>query len=274
MKLVTSVPEVVEAVNRVRAGASAFTTNFYLAPSRIQAWVDHQELQVDDRENAAFLFRRDRHFLHFFFCAADVQSLTSALAALPAEDFERLTTDVVGTANRVDPELQALGSRGFQPCTRLMRLCRAAAEPPPPGADSGWEVEFASCEEAPALLTLLEELFDPLVYQVPVLYELEAAILARQVLVIRQNSQVSALLFFETQGVSSTLRFWAVSPRARSAGLGSALLRHYLQMHPGVRRFVLWVDEANQNARDKYARFGYAPDGLLDHILVSPGIRK
>ena len=97
---------------------------------------------------------------------------------------------------------------------------------------------------------------------------------ARQILVIRQESVAVALLFFETQGVSSTLRFWAVSPRARSSGLGSTLLRRYLEMHPGVRRFVLWVDEANRNARDKYSRFGYSPDGLFDHILLSPGIRK
>jgi ribosomal protein S18 acetylase RimI-like enzyme len=109
---------------------------------------------------------------------------------------------------------------------------------------------------------------------VPALYELEAASKAHQILVIRQNSQVMALLFFETQGVSSTLRFWAVSPGGRSLGLGSTLLRHYLKLHPAVRRFVLWVDEANQNARDKYSRFGYSPDGLFDHILLSPDIRK
>ena len=65
-----------------------------------------------------------------------------------------------------------------------------------------------------------------------------------------------------------------VAPGGRSLGLGSTLLRHYLKLHPAVRRFVLWVDEANQNARDKYSRFGYSPDGLFDHILLSPDIRK
>jgi len=274
MKLVSSVPEIVEVVNRVKAGSAAFTSNFYPSPARHQAWIDHQELLVDDQESAAFFFRKDRHFLHFFFCAADQQSLTAALAALPQEEFEQLTTDVVGTVKTAELELQALRSRGFLFRTALLRLCRQAAEAGPPDLPPGLEIGFAGVEEVPAALALLEELFDPLVYQVPVLYELDAAAKARQILVVRKASRVIALLFFETQGVTSTLRFWAVSPQARSSGLGSALLRHYLQLHPAVRRFVLWVDEANQNARDKYSRFGYAPDGLIDHIFISPGIRK
>jgi ribosomal protein S18 acetylase RimI-like enzyme len=274
MKLVASVPEVVEVVNRVKAGATAFTSNLYPSPARYQAWIDHQELLVDDQEKAALFFRKDRHFLHFFFCAADQQSLAAALSALPQEEFGLLTTDVVGTMQTAELELQALLSRGFLFRTALLRLCRPAAETGSLDLPPGLEIGFASAEEVPAALALLEELFDPLVYQVPVLYELAAAARARQILVVRRDSRVIALLFFETQGVTSTLRFWAVSPQARSTGLGSALLRRYLQLHPAVRRFVLWVDEANQNARDKYARFGYSPDGLMDHILISPGIRK
>jgi hypothetical protein len=274
MKLVDSVGEVADVVNRVKAGAPCFVTNFYLSSSRIQAWVDHRELLVDAKGEAAFFFRRDRGFRHFFFCAANRETLTNALAALPSREFHQLTTDVVGKVGAVDAELQALQNRGFRPATRLLRLCRAGTQSDSAAMIPNLEIGLASVEECPAVLALLEELFDPLVYQVPALYELEAASRAHQILVIRQDAQVMALLFFETQGVSSTLRFWAVSPGGRSLGLGSTLLRHYFDLHPAVRRFVLWVDEANQNARDKYSRFGYSPDGLFDHILLSPDIRK
>ncbi len=47
------------------------------------------------------------------------------------------------------------------------------------------------------------------------------------------------------------------------------LMRHYLESHGGVRRFTLWVAAVNQNAIEKYRHYGYAPDGLVDQVLVN-----
>lgn len=274
MKLVTSIAKVADTVNRAKTGAPAFVTNFYTSSPRLQTWIEHGEILLDAREKVVFLFRKDRSFLHFFFSASDLESLGDELASLPETGVGRLTTDVVGSADGVESVLQVLQSRGFVPVSRLVRLCRQNAELAAAAGRSEFEIDFALAEEAPAVLNLLEELFDPVVYQVPALYEVETAVRLRQVLVIRRDDNVCALLLFETLGVSSTLRFWAVSPHARAAGMGAALLRRYFQIHSAVRRFILWVDEKNQNARDKYARFGYVPDGLFDHILVSPSMLK
>jgi ribosomal protein S18 acetylase RimI-like enzyme len=80
---------------------------------------------------------------------------------------------------------------------------------------------------------------------------------------------LAAILFFETQGFTSILRYWAVAERFRSRRFGAAVMRHYLAMHSAVRRFLLWVVAANDNAVRKYQHYGYAPDGLLDQVLVN-----
>jgi hypothetical protein len=50
-------------------------------------------------------------------------------------------------------------------------------------------------------------------------------------------------------------------------------LRHYFTAQSTVRRFVLWVTAANENAVLKYRHYGYNPDGLEDHVLVNKMIR-
>ena len=120
-----------------------------------------------------------------------------------------------------------------------------------------------------AIRNLLECSFDRYADQLPELYEIEAAIAARQVLVVQCEGTLAALLFFETQGFTSTVRYWVVDQRFRSRRFGSAVMRHYLAAQSAVRRFILWVTADNENAVLKYRHYGYAPDGLIDHVLVN-----
>ncbi len=44
MNPVTTVGEVLDAIQRAKAGASAFCTNFFPAQAKLQGWIDHGEL--------------------------------------------------------------------------------------------------------------------------------------------------------------------------------------------------------------------------------------
>jgi hypothetical protein len=106
------------------------------------------------------------------------------------------------------------------------------------------------------------------------LHEIEFAIQARQVLLARHHNEIAGLLFFETQGFSSTLRFWAVAAEYRALKLGSALMRQYFATQSAVKRFVLWVAADNLNAVQKYGHYGYKPDGLVDYVLANQLVRS
>ena len=162
----------------------------------------------------------------------------------------------------------------FRTYSKLVRLARAAS--PVPNA----EAIVASCDpillavkgDAQEILAQLEDFFDPYADQLPLHEEIEAAIDARQIVTLKRDGKVAAFVHFETQGVASTVRYWMVARPFRGQGLGETVLRHYLSSHPAVRRFTLWVNATNQNALRKYERFGYAPDGLADHVLINQKI--
>ncbi len=270
---ISTLAEVFDAIQKVKAGASAFCTNFFPVQGRLQGWINHGELFCDLRAQSAFFLRKDRDFWHLYFCAPDWATLQREISALPGLRAERMSVDLVGTEESLGEALRTMGSVGFRRYGRLVRLARPsqAATPQPPA--DGTEVACAANADCQAIINLLESSFNRYADQLPMPYEIEAAIEARQILAARCEQNLAALLFFETQGFTSTVRYWVVDQRFRSHGFGSALMRHYFTAQSAVRRFILWVTADNEGAVQKYRHYGYAPDGLVDHVLVNEAIR-
>lgn len=258
--------QVFDAVQRAKGGATAFCTNFFPVESKLRGWINHGELFAELRDGATFFFRKDRDFLRLYFCAADAVALQREIAAWTGLQTERVITDLVGDESAVNKMLPAFEPAGFRRHTQLQRLVRMRR---PESATDGLPVGFAEKADGQAVLGLIENIFDRYGEQLPMLYEIEAAIESRQILAARSDGQLAGLLFFETQGLASTVRFWAVAEKFRALKVGSAVMRQYLTIHDSVRRFTLWVNAGNDNAIQKYRHFGYAPDGLIDHVLAS-----
>ena len=265
---VTTITQVFDAVQRAKAGAPAFCTNFFPVHGKVQGWIDHGELLGEIRGQSAFFLRKDRDFWHLLFCAPDVAALQREITAIPSLKTERVAVDLVGSGAVLVELLKVVESAGFRRYARLLRLAR----PNQPGQlqpAEGTEVLGADKTDCQAIMDLLECSFDRYADQLPMLYEIEAVLEAHQILTVKCDQALAALLFFESQGFTSTVRYWVVAERFRSHRFGSALIRHYFTTQSAVRRFILWVTADNENAVLKYRHYGYAPDGLLDHVLVN-----
>jgi ribosomal protein S18 acetylase RimI-like enzyme len=258
-----------DAIQQVKAGAPAFCTNFFPVQRKLQEWVEHGELLVENRGEAAFLLRQDRDFWHFYFCARDVVALRREIAALADLKTRRLTADLVGSEEALRDVIDALASAGFRPYARLQRMARPGSPMAPLASPDDAPVTLAGQADGPAVLQLLETGFDRFADQLPLLREIEAAIAARQILAVKVDGFLAAALFFETQGFTSSVRYWAVAAQFRARRLGAVLMRRYLESHSAIRRFTLWVVADNRNAIEKYRHYGYEPDGLVDHVLVN-----
>jgi hypothetical protein len=271
MKLLGSVDQVFEGIQGAKTGATEFCTNFFPVRAKIQAWIDHQELLGHIQEGMAFFLRKDRNFWHLFFSAGSPALLKSGLSTLAELSSERVATDLIGNEAGLEPLSKVLEGSGFRSYARLMRLARPH-QPCDPGQAA--PVIWAGPEDAQDIFGLLGSAFDQYADQLPTAYEIDSAIATRQILIIKDAAAVAGVLFFETQGLTSTLRYWVVADGFQSHGYGSALIRHYFFTHNTVRRFVLWVTAKNENAVQKYQHYGYAADGLLDHVLVNEMIRS
>ena len=273
MSPITATAQVFEAIHAAKAGAPAFCTNFFPAQRKLQGWIDHGDLLGELRDRSAFFLRKDRDLWHFFFCAADVPTLQRGINAIPDLKKERVTVDLVGGESVVEGLLTVAEGAGFRRYARLLRLARTSQLAQAPPSDEGVVVRWAEKTDCQAIVDLLECRFDRYADQLPMLYEIEAAIEARQILAVDCEEVLAALLFFENQGLTSTVRYWVVADRFRSHRFGSILMRHYFGVQSAVRRFILWVTAGNDNAVLKYRHYGYAPDGLIDHVLVNDMIR-
>ena len=269
MSPVRTVAEVFDAIQQAKTGATDFRTNFFPVQSKLQLWIDQGELSSNRRDGATFFFKKDRNFQHFYFCAAGLPALQREIPQLEEFKMEPLVTDVVGSGPALDELLAALQSCGFRNYARLQRMMRSAPQNGVPPADTNLEVIYAGSADSRAVLDLIESAFDRYGEQLPSLDEIKAAVGARQILMVKRDEAIAGLLFFETQGVSSTVRFWVVAEKFRALRVGSALMLHYLNLHSAVRRFTLWVTATNDNAIRKYEHFAYKPDGLMDHILAN-----
>ena len=269
MTPVKTVAEVLEAIQQAKAGAAAFTTNFFPVQAKLQSWIDHKELFAEMRNGLVLFFRKDRDFWHLYFSAASPAQLQKEIAYGSATA-EPAVMDVIGPEAALSDLLTLLLSCGFRPYSRLVRLARphnhSIAESQ---SKSPAPITMAQLADSQAILQLLESSFNPHADQLPMAYEIEEAIARKQILTIKMDGKLAALLYFETQGVTSTVRYWAVADEFRSFRLGSALMRHYFATQQAVRRFILWVTAANEDALQKYRHYGYAPDGLVDHVLAN-----
>jgi len=273
MTRVRTVDEVFAAIQQVKAAAPAFCTNFFPVQKKLQDWITHGELRSESRNGAAFFFREDRDLQHFYFCGGSVAALESGIGSLTALKTERVVADLVGSEAALKDLRGCLEKAGFRRYSQLQRMARAAhsSQPPVSGVDA--PVVFAEASDKRAISELLESSFDHYADQLPTPYEIEAAIEAKQIFAVKCDGELAAILFFETQGFTSTVRYWVVAERFQSKRFGASLIRHYFATQSAVKRFILWVVATNENAVKKYQHYGYAADGLIDHVLANEMIQ-
>jgi ribosomal protein S18 acetylase RimI-like enzyme len=267
MSPIQTAGQIFDAVQKAKVGATAFCTNFFPVESKLKSGIDRGEWFFEPHDGATFFFRKDRDFRHFYFCAADVAALQREMAASAGLKTEPVVTDLVGKQAALDDLLPMFEATGFRCHSRLQRMTRAGQASQ--SIDSESLVVYAGQTDSAAILDLIENLFDRHGEQLPALYEVEAAIENRQILVVKRDGMIAGLLFFETQGFASTIRFWAVAEKFRASGVGSALMQHYFKSQNEVRRFNLWVNTGNGNVIQKYQHYGYISDGLLDQVMTN-----
>ena len=268
MTPVQTTQAVYDAIAQVKAEANGFCTNFYPTPIKLEGWIARKELWMVRRKATVFFLRREREFWHLHFCAPDAATLGRGLANLRELQTEKMVSDVIGTGSELLPVMEQAGMRRYK---QLIRMTRVAQQEAAPATDDPWreQIAFAGEPDADAVLGLIQSAFNHYAKQIPSPEEIRAAVQTHQIIILKLGSELAGALYFETHGATSTLRFWTVAARFRDRRVGGALLRHYIASQCAVRRFVLWVDEGNDDAIRKYRHYHYENDGVSDYILAN-----
>jgi predicted N-acetyltransferase YhbS len=266
MRLVENVAEVYEALQTAKQPGRSFVTNFFPSRPKLESWIGRRELSLAAGERGAFLLRRDADFSHLYFLAADLEGLRPSLSAFLVSEPGTIVADLLGREDEVGTMEDALADNGFSRYARLIRVSREAASPAPAAIEPG--VEHAEPADAAAITAMLHNAFDRYAEQLPVQQEIREAAANRSILVVRSAEAIAGLLFFETYGLTSVLRYWLVDPGSRNQRVGARLIRSYFASCQSVKLFNLWVLSDNKNAMARYRNYGYAPDGLIDQVMI------
>lgn len=255
-----------DALQRLVAGvprASAdYSTSLFATRDQIERWNAAAPLHVVRGEGAVLLLRTDRDFRHVYHVASGMDSLSSALRALPAGSY---SADLVGQGQALEGICDLYVAAGFAEHGFLRRMNRAASAPMA-AADA---VEEATASDAPAVAAFLDRLLDRFVEQLPDIAELADAAAAGRLLIVRAPSgAIAGMLMYDVRGQLAHLRFWHVDGDARGHGVGRRLMTAFMSRCAQLRRITLWVIGDNMRSMSIYRHYGFAEDGLLDRIMV------
>ena len=143
-------------------------------------------------------------------------------------------------------------------------------------ADDSWKMDpnavIGTSEDIAQINIALKDNFDPLSEQLPSVDELRDYIERKQVLVIKDGSNLCGFIIFEVTGMTWYLRYWFTSSEYRNQGIGAKLLKSSLFMAKDTKRQILWVISDNENAIKRYEHYGFKRELMNDYVLIKRSI--
>ena len=157
-------------------------------------------------------------------------------------------------------------AHGFRDYMTLVRMVRMGA----PALD-GDDAEVATADDVPAIGSFLDGILDRYYDQIPEPGEVLDAVQAGNLLVVRRGGEVGGVLWSETTGLTTHLRYWYVHPQFVNQGIGARLIRTYFRRAAACRRFILWVIANNADSIARYEHYGFRRENLVDRIMMKAG---
>jgi acyl carrier protein/GNAT superfamily N-acetyltransferase len=134
------------------------------------------------------------------------------------------------------------------------------------------EICFPKENDLRSIQEILESNFDIYSERIPTIDELRK--LSKTTFLIKDTEKICALLISEIKGKTEELRYWLVLSDYRSKGYGTILMNYFLNLNKNTVRYLLWVDNNNSNAIQKYDKFNFKRDRLVNKIYINQNIMK
>ena len=256
---------VLAAIRRAKVPGRAFATNLFLAPDAIRAAVAAAPWHMAESQGSVCFLQPEDDFFRLHFATSNWESLTELLGRCHTPHGP-CVADLLGREADLAPGLATFQKAGFAMHATFQRMVcvQPLAEP----TKHVHQVERATAAQATELHETICANFDTYAEHLPSLEEVISAISRDEVLEVRRDGALAALLHFETIGVTTTLRYWLVREPYRGQGLAGALMRAYFAATPCTRRHILWVQTTNTRAIEAYRHYGYSPDSMRDFVLM------
>jgi ribosomal protein S18 acetylase RimI-like enzyme len=256
-----------DSIIKIKAYKEGFITNFFIGEYRCNLLIKKEKIHIIHYERCIFILHKDYDFYHLYFLTTANDRLGKALEKLIRQyDKTIFVVDIVGAKSFIEPLLMSFKHVGFDKHTTLYRMSRLNGINQKQELDN--RVQYANPEQAKQVHHLLEEHFDKYSEQIPLVEEMEEWTKNKKILVIVNQQKVIGFVLFEITGMTSFLKYWFIHPDYRNRKVGSALLRQYFHECRNMKRQLLWVMDANDNATMRYMHYGFEQEQMFDEIMI------
>lgn len=242
-------------------------SNSMFTPAALDALVGAGQAWITLGERAAIILCPDNeNIARLSYYAADAAALCEVRALLP-ETSERIVCDIVGRDERAKPQTDELIAAGFTLYAKFQRMMCSELTPDETLDTSA--VTYAEAKDAPEILELTHQEFDPMTARMHSVAQLEEMIARREVFVVRADGRIAGFTIFDSLGRKvALLDHVIVRPEYRREKIGRKILSYKWKYANDSQHYILWINVLCDGPIRYHESNGFRADGIYDYILT------
>lgn len=225
-----------------------------------KAWISIGE------EAAVILCPDTENIVRLYYYAKNPSALHEVVSLL-SETAERVVCDIVGKGEQAEALSHELQEAGFQFYAKFQRMVCTNIQ-----TDDSLDlshVEFARPEDAPEILEIVHQEFDPLTARIPCLEVLTKRIDEGEVFVVRRDGRIAGFTTFDSNRKRvALLDYVIVRPEYREEKIAKKILWHKWKHHNQSQYYILWINVLCTGPIRYHEKNGFQIDGMYDYILT------
>jgi len=259
--------EIIKHINYLKSLNRKGLTNFFLQPEELTEMLAKGHCHYALGDSFFVLQKVEESFVRVFFYTISVEALNEIKnhVLLYGSGLPRVI-DIVGKKPEIDDLQEKLCGVGFIQYRKLLRMSMKNSKRYAVGTTI---IEYAIKDDTAAIYDFLYNQFDPLVSQLPSKDDLIDSIKKKEIYLAKHDKEIIGLSYFQMQGKGVSYLFQiAVKKEYRGQGIADDLLVCHFNNSKLNMYYRLWVEDDNLRAINKYKKYGFENDGLIDYVML------
>jgi ribosomal protein S18 acetylase RimI-like enzyme len=231
--------------------------------------LDMDHVTIKMIENAVIILKEEDQLIRLYFYVDDSETLQQIPQVLFRFKQKPIIADIIERVKQREKLRDQLQKYSFHKHSTLIRMRSQALENRNKKLSN---VTLAKEDRVNEIMELLHSEFDVYISHLPDKAKLLRAIQNSEITLVIEQNQIAGLAYFERLGEKLIYLYQlVVDKRFRGQGIADILLMHQFNQLPNDVVCQLWVESNNFSAINKYEKYHFAPDGLVDSIMMFRG---
>ncbi|MGE6487383.1 GNAT family N-acetyltransferase [Paenisporosarcina sp. NPDC076898] len=263
--------KLVDDINELRRrNKKNFITNSFFNMQQLKSMLDMESINVKKSEDVIIILNEEEQLIRLYFYATSLESLIQIRNILPGNFNKPVVAEIIGKGTQIENVLTELRKVNFKQHNKLIRMNRVGQEYSEKNISN---VSIAIENQVSEIMDILYGEFDIYTSHLPTKEKLLTSIKNQEIAVVIEQDKIVGLAYFESLGERLNYLYQiVVDQKFRGQGIADSLLIYKFKHSPKDVACQLWVEINNQYAIDKYHKYNFVEDGLVDYIMIFEGV--